>query len=251
MAVESQADQPQKGLTREDVLIMFQETARRFQETDKKFRETDRKFQESKAEHDRIIVEMDKRSQETEKKFQESKAEHDRMIAAAEKRSQELDRAIKQMAARVDRLASNVGGLNRSMGELIETLIAAQLWEKFAAYPYRLKRAYRRVPIYDKQNVSHTEIDILLSDTEWCMAVEVKREVDNKDVDHHLWRMGLIREYPPLEVMGKRMLGAIAGGVVPPDTVAYAHNAGFFVLALTGESVALLDTPAGFVAGEW
>jgi hypothetical protein len=83
------------------------------------------------------------------------------------------------------------------------------------------------------------------------MAVEVKREADNKDVDHHLWRMGLIRQYPPLEVMGKRMLGAIAGGVVPPDTAAYAHKAGFFVLTLSGESVALLDTPADFVAGEW
>jgi hypothetical protein len=191
-----------------------------------------------------MIAAAEKRSQELEKQFQESKAEHDRMIA-------DLNKVFEKMAARVDRVTQNVGGLNRSIGELIETLIAAQLWEKFAAYPYQLKRAYRRVPIYDKQNISRTEIDILLSDTEWCMAVEVKREADNKDVDHHLWRMGLIRQYPPLEVMGKRMLGAIAGGVVPPDTAAYAHKAGFFVLTLSGESVALLDTPAGFVAGEW
>jgi hypothetical protein len=130
-------------------------------------------------------------------------------------------------------------------------LIAARLWEKFTAYPYRLKRAYQRIPIYDEQNRPKTDIDILLSDTEWCMAVEVKREADDRDVDHHLNRMKLIRQYPPLEVVGKRLLGAIAGGVVPPDTVEYAHKAGFFVLTLAGESVTLLDTPTDFLAKEW
>jgi hypothetical protein len=144
-----------------------------------------------------------------------------------------------------------VGGLNRSIGELIETLIAARLWEKFASYPYQLKRAYQRVPIYDEQNHQKTDIDILLSNTEWCMAVEVKREADDRDVDHHLRRMDLIRRYPPLEVVGKRLLGAIAGGVMPPDTAEYAHQAGFFVLELTGESLTLLDTPQGFTPKEW
>ncbi|MDR2418385.1 MAG: hypothetical protein LBD79_04960 [Treponema sp.] len=222
----AQARQPQKGLTFEDVWAMFQETDRQFQETDKK-------FQESRVEHDRIIEEMKKAIKE--------------MSAHVDQVTQNVDR----MSVRVDRVSNNVGGLNRSIGELIETLIAANLWEKFAAYPYRLKRAYQRVPIYDEQNKLRTDIDILLSDTEWCMAVEVKREADDKDVDHHLKRMKLIRQYPPLEVAGKRLLGAIAGGVVLPGTVEYAHKAGLFVLALTGESVALFDTPPGFAAQEW
>ncbi|MDR2417876.1 MAG: hypothetical protein LBD79_02345 [Treponema sp.] len=219
MALAEQSGQSERGLTRQDVLAMFQET--------------DRRFQESKEEHDRMIAEAEKRSQE------------------AEKRSQELDKVIREMAVRFDRLAKNVGGLNRSIGELIETLIAVRLWEKFAAYPYQLKRAYQRVPIYDEWHELQTDIDILLSDTEWCMAVEVKREADDKDVDHHLKRMELIRRYPPLEVVGKKLIGAIAGGIVSPDTVKYAHEVGFFVLTLAGESVALLDTPAGFVAREW
>ncbi|MDR1398563.1 MAG: ELKS/Rab6-interacting/CAST family protein [Treponema sp.] len=230
MAIVAQVHQPEKRPTFEDVWAAILETEKRFQETDKR-------FQESRAEHDRMIA-------ETEKRFQESRAEHDRMIA-------ETNKAIKEMSARVDRVTQNVGGLNRSIGELVETLIAARLWEKFAFYPYQLKRAYQRVPVYDERNQQKTDIDILLSDTEWCMAVEVKREADDKDVDHHLRRMKLIRQYPPLEVVSKRLLGAIAGGVVLPDTVEYAHKAGFFVLTLTGESVTLLDTPTGFVAREW
>lgn len=63
--------------------------------------------------------------------------------------------------------------------------------------------------------------------------------------------MELIRRYPPREVVDKRLLGAIAGGVVPPAAAEYAHRAGFFVLELAGESVTLLDTPADFAAREW
>ena len=81
------------------------------------------------------------------------------------------------------------------------------------------------------------------------MAVEVKREADDKNVDHHLKRMKLIHQYQPLEVVGKRLLGAIADGVVLPDTVEYAHKADFFVLELTEESLVLLDTPQGLPTG--
>ncbi|MDR0669678.1 MAG: hypothetical protein LBF95_06320, partial [Treponema sp.] len=101
--------------------------------------------------------------------------------------------------------------------ELIETLIAARLWEKFP--DYNLKRAYQRVPIFDEHSRVMTDIDILLSDTNLAMAVEVKR-------------MKLIRRYPPAEVVGKKMLGAMAGGVVNADVQRYAHENGFFVLEL-------------------
>jgi hypothetical protein len=38
---------------------------------------------------------------------------------------------------------------------------------------------------------------------------------------------------------------------VATDAKDYAHECGFFVLELKGESVALLDTPKGFTAKEW
>jgi uncharacterized coiled-coil DUF342 family protein len=179
----------------------------------------------------------------------------DKMSARVDKMSARVDKTSEEMAEmfkRVDKVTANVGGLNRSLGELIETLIAARLWEKFADYPYNLKRAYQRVPLYDENNFKKTDVDILLSDTEWTMAVEVKRELDKKqDVDEHLKRMELIRKYPPAETVGKKLLGAMAGGVVDPDVRDYAYNSGFFVLELTGESVCLLKPPEGFEPHEW
>ena len=164
----------------------------------------------------------------------------------------ETQKVVAETSRKVDKVAANVGGLNRSMGELIETLIAARLWEKFTAYPYNLKRAYQRVPLYDENNYIRTDIDILLSDTEWAMAIEVKRELNKKEeVDAHVKRMSLIRTYPPTETVGKRLLGAMAGGAVDPDVRDYAHRAGFFVLELAGEAVSLIRPPEDFVPQEW
>jgi hypothetical protein len=155
-----------------------------------------------------------------------------------------------KMCERIDRLCGNVGGLNRSLGELIETLIAARLWEKFPEYD--LRRAYQRIPIYDEKRTPKTNIDILLADTTLCMIVEVKRELDDKrDVDDHVKRMELIRQYPPAEVVGKQLLSAMAGGVVVDEVKDYAYKAGFYVLELTGESVQLTPPPEGFVQKKW
>ncbi|MDR0730107.1 MAG: hypothetical protein LBF63_00435 [Treponema sp.] len=169
------------------------------------------------------------------------------------KTDRQLEKNAKEMEdlkKTVERVTGNVGGLNRSLGELIETLIAARLWEKFP--DYNLKRAYQRVPIFDEHNRIMTDIDILLSNTTLVMAVEVKRELDRlKDVDEHLKRMERVRKYPPAEVAGKKIMGAMAGGVVDADVQRYACESGFFVLELTGESVRLIPPPDGFVPQQW
>ncbi|GHV48132.1 hypothetical protein AGMMS49546_38420 [Spirochaetia bacterium] len=160
--------------------------------------------------------------------------------------------AVAEMSKKVDRVTENVGGLNRSMGSLIETLIAARLWEKFDEYDYNLKRAYRNVEIFDENNKKCGEIDILLSNGEYVMIVEVKTELDKEeDVNHHLKRMELIKQYPPAECKGKKLLGAMAGGLVDFDVQDYAHRVGFFVLELTGESVHLIERPKEFVPRLW
>ena len=159
---------------------------------------------------------------------------------------------VDKMAEKVDRVTSNVGGLNLSMGDLVETLFASHLGEKFDSYNYNLRRVFHRVPIYDEKNQMRSDIDILLSNTTICMAVEVKRWLDKIDeVDRHIKRMQLIHQYPPAEVKGKKLLGAIVGAVVTPEAREYAEQNGFFVLELTGENVRLLEPPAGFQPKEW
>jgi len=187
--------------------------------------------------------------------------ETDRLCKENAERFKELERLMKENAEReaerqakfdikFDKISENVGGLNRSLGALIETLIAARLWEKFPEYG--LKRAYQRIPIYDEKSEMKTDIDILLVNTTMCMAVEVKHElVQEKDVKRHIKRMQLIRKYPPEQIGNKQLVAAMAGGVVDPDVKDYAYNAGFYVLELTGESVHLIPPPKNFKPKKW
>jgi hypothetical protein len=173
------------------------------------------------------------------------------IIREVGRRQAETEKLMVQLEKNIDRVSNNVGGLNRSIGELVETLIAARPWEKFPEYG--LTQAYQRLPIYDKNNQIKTDIDILLVNTDMCMAVEAKHKLNRMDeVDGHLKRMQLIRQYPPLNITSnKQLLGAMAGGAVDPEVKNYAYESGFFVLELTGESVHLIPPPEGFEPGKW
>jgi len=168
-----------------------------------------------------------------------------------EQRQVEADKQWTETKAEIGRLSKNIGNLGNSVGRLIETLVAARLWEKFAGHPYNLNRAYQRLPVYDENRKTVTDIDILLVDGEWAMAVEVKNNIETSDVARHLERMEQIRKYPQELVMGKKLLGAVAGGVVDASARRLAHESGFFVLELKGEAVDLVPSPDGFVPGEW
>jgi hypothetical protein len=159
---------------------------------------------------------------------------------------------MRELRESIKELGQQIGGLHNSMGDLIETLFAPHLGEKFDAYNYNLKRIFRRVPIYDDNNRLRSDIDILLSNTTVCMAAEVKRWLETSShVDEHIKRMQLIRQYPPAEVKGKKLLGAIVGAVVTLEAQEYAEQNGFFVLELTGEDVRLLEPPKNFQPKEW
>jgi hypothetical protein len=179
------------------------------------------------------------------KELRESQKDTDR-------RMKETDRLIKELRESQKETSQQLGGLHNSMGDLIETLFASHLGDKFDVYNYNLKRMYRRVAVYDDTNRLRTDIDILLSNTTVCMAVEVKRWLETTNqVDFHIRRMQLIRQYPPAEAKGKKLLGAIVGAVVTPEAREYAEQNGFFVLELTGEDVRLLEPPEDFQPKEW
>jgi len=219
-------------------------------------------LREAASESKRWQAEHEKRQAEAAEESKRRQAEHEKHLAEwraeyEERQKEAADESKRRRAEdakwkkdfkkQMKKVSRQVGKVSDSIGGVLEMLVAARLWEKFSAYHYGFKRAYKRVMVY-KENSSWelTEIDILLSDTQWVMAVEVKRNVKKSDVEHHVKRLQLIRDNPPAEAKGKKLLGAVAGGSVPPDVRDFAFECGFFVLELKGEAVELLPAPAGF-----
>jgi CHAT domain-containing protein len=208
-----------------------------------------REFQQETA---RQLRELQKSQQETTRQLRELQ-ETARQLQEWQSREfqRETARQMKETDREIDKLSEAINRRN-AFCTLIENLISARLWEKFADYPYNLQRDYQRVKLYDDDYRVLTDIDILLADGTYVMAVEVKEKLARRDdVELHVKRMGLIKKYPPDEAKGKHLLGTMAGGEVDPDVAGLAYANGFFVLELAGEAVRLVAPPSGFTPKEW
>ena len=83
------------------------------------------------------------------------------------------------------------------------------------------------------------------------LPIEVKAKLKQEHVDDHIERLGIISEYNLKHNDNRKVLGAVAGGVVPQNVLAYAQRRGLFVLVQNGESVEIADIPANFQPKEW
>ena len=239
---EERLNKTDEGLNKtEGRLNKTEEILKEMAESAKKTEENLNKTEEGLKKTEEILKEMAESAKKTEEGLKE-------MVEAGKKTDEKLD----ELAKIVKELSKNVGGLNGSMGELIETLFGPHICEKFDPYQFNLKRIFKRVPIYDDTSRRRGEIDLLLSNTTVCMVLEVKRWLDNLEkVNEHIKRMQLVSQYPPAEIKGKKLMGAIAGAVVTPEAREYAEESGFFVLELAGDDVQLLESPEDFQAKEW
>jgi hypothetical protein len=222
--------------------------------------EFERSMAESRAEFERSKAEFDRRHAEFDREQAELRARLDRGLAESRAKFDQMMAEIAEtsaknhakLSAEIDRVNKSIGELGNSIGELVEVLLSAHAEKKFERFGYHFVNDSERVRIRDDNKQVVGEIDLLLTDGDAAMGVEVKRRLnDRRYVDDHLARMELARKYPPKAVGDRRLLGAIAGGIVDPDVAAYAYSKGIFVLELTGESVTLIEPPLNFVPKQW
>jgi hypothetical protein len=200
------ADDP---LTFETVWAMFKETDHKFQETNHKFQETDHKFQET----DRKFQETDRRILESDRKIQEIYEEFSRETRAALKEASRI-----------------VGNLGNKLGIVVEHLVLANIREKFNALGYRFNKIGPNVLIDDQESKIITQIDAMLENGTYALAVEVKTQLNVNHIDEHLERMEKLRRYADKRGDGRKFLGAVAGAIVADNVKEYALKKGFFVI---------------------
>jgi hypothetical protein len=192
--------------------LTFEKVWQMFQETGKRFQETDKRFQET----DRIIREQ----------------------------SRETDRKIREAHRAIDRLSSR-------QGELIEHIVLPNIKEKFNALGYVFTRAGPNVDIATPEGRSLTEVDIMLENGDYVLAVEVKTKPAVEDVREHEKRMGILRRYADEHGDRRKYLGAVAGGIISAQVRGYALKTGFYVLEQSGDTVKLADSPAPWEPRVW
>jgi hypothetical protein len=182
----------------------------------------------------RVMMQENARQLRKMRKFQKETA----------KQFQETDKQIKE-------LSKNVGGINNSLGDMAEGLMASDLYEHFKALGLDFDDSCQNYVVKDRKTRQNlAEVDMLLLNGTIAMAVEVKTTMTKGDVDKHEKRMDIIRNKPNSLFVNRKLYGAMAAVKTSPAARKYAIEKGFFVIELSGEAVKI-NMPEGFTAKTW
>jgi len=173
------------------------------------------------------------------------------MFQETDRQMKEIKQSIKETDKIVKENARQMGYLNNRFGEMAEHLVAPGIHERFFELGYNFNAI--RPGGYEVRNNEKeviAEVDIMLENGDYIMAVEVKAKPHIKDIKHHVKRLKILRKDRDKHRDTRKIQGAIAGAIFGNKEKQAAINAGFFVLEQTGDTVKI-DIPKGFIPGEW
>jgi hypothetical protein len=143
-----------------------------------------------------------------------------------------------------------IGELGNRFGELAEHLVTPNITEKFRALHYAFTKAGPDVAFFKRDGTFLAEVDVWLENGEFAMAVEVKSKPRTEHVDDHVRRMEILRSYLDERKDSRKLLGAVAGAIVPPDLRNYVLKKGFYLIEQSGDTVKIA-APRGFKPRIW
>jgi hypothetical protein len=190
-----------------------------------------------------LVAELAIQSKETDRKFQET----DRKFQETEAQMRETDRKMREVFERFDKLSRRFGDLGNRLGEFVEAMVEPALVDLFRARGLDVSEVHRRVT--SRRGGEAIEIDLLVVDGDTAVAVECKSRLTREEVERHVERMNKFKRLLP-KYADMRVHGAVAGMVVDEDAIQAAQAAGLWVLAPSGETVALKNDP-GFAPRVW
>ena len=154
----------------------------------------------------------------------------------------ETDRQLKEQAQKTDREIRQVnrelGNLGGKWGRFVENMVAPACETLFLKRGIPVHQVSQRVK---KRLEGQTlEIDILVTNENHVLVVEVKSSLGVADVKALSADLSLFRQFFP-EYAHKELYGAVAGIEIEEGADKYAYRQGLFVLAQAGETVAILN----------
>jgi len=179
--------------------------------------------------------------------------ETDRMIHENTLQMKETDRKIEESARQLKELQRELGNLGSSVGRIIENMVKGKIIKKFQALGYDVTGCSPNKEFASEELGLLGEIDLLLEDGPVNILIEVKTTLKTDDVRDHMKRIGNYRRHVESKGFGgpRRFIGAVAGAVVSPGTVKFAHDNGMYVIVQSGDAVEIIASPEGFQAKEW
>jgi hypothetical protein len=183
-----------------------------------------------------------KELRESQKETAASQKETDRIVKETAASLKETERVMKENAAEFNR---RLGRYINLFGEFTESMMAANLCEKFTEFGFYFPRANPNVYVNDRVNQIFLEIDIMLENGDKAMLVEVKTKLTIERIKSHIERLEKMRKYADLRGDKRTFLGAVASVVLTDEARNYVLNQGFYLIEPSGVSFNIITPQAG------
>ncbi len=218
-----------------------------FAENDRKmreqFKENDRKMQEQFKENDRWMKEqfaendrkMRERMEESDRKMRERMEETDRKL---KERFEETDKQLKDTSLEVKRLSRQLSG---TTGHIVEGLVSSSTHKIFQKAGLDLHNSGKNLKRSLPSEHIAMEVDVLLSNAEMAVPIEVKTNCTKDDLYRFLHQMSHFRRLFP-EYDGKEVFAAIAAINYEKDVAELAHKEKLLVIRVNSDDIFSIDS---------
>jgi len=202
----------EKELTKQDILELFAKQAEQIDSLNKLFEK-----------HDKYFEKHDKYFENQNKLFEKSRIEFDKKL----------------------------GELAGTWGKFVAEMVKPKIIELFKAKGIQMRTTLQNAEGYVGDE-KYYEIDLLLINSQYAVAVEIKSSLSVDDVNEHLKRLEKIRKVQPekINLSGLTIYGAVAGMIVEGEADKYAYRKGLFVLRQKGNIVEIVNDEK-FKPKEW
>jgi hypothetical protein len=181
----------------------------------------------------RLFQETDRKFQETERRFQET----ERIIKESQR---ETAREIKAVNA-------SIGRLGNRLGEFVEEAVRPSAVRLFRECGIDVHEVYQNINV--NRDGEGLELDLLVVNEKDAVAIECKSNLSIDDVNEHLARLDKIKRLMP-RYKDNRILGAVAGMIIPNNVASYAIRKGLYVIGQNGGHLELRNESV-FVPNVW
>ena len=173
--------------------------------------------------------------------------ENSLQLTRLEAAQMETDRILKKLSVDVKEVNKSVGRLTNRLGEFVEEAVRPAAVKLFRERGIDVHEVQQNIVV--KRDGEGLEIDLLVVNDKDTVAIECKSNLSIDDVNEHLERLEKIKRLIP-RYTDNRILGAVAGMVIPANVATYAIRKGLFVIGRNGEHLEL-QNDASFKAKIW
>ena len=201
----------------------------------------------SNAELRASIAEQGKRIDEQGKRL-------DVVCERLDEQGKHLDKVLEKMDKNNSKLDENnhkLGLLTNKLGSIVESIVIPGIVEKFNEKGFKFDSVSTNVEfLNEKKNGNLAEVDALLENGKFVIAIEAKTDLSVSDVNAHIKRLQALRKVSRFK--GKKIYGAVSTAIARKRPVSYALEKGFYVLQQPDVmAVRIIDFPKGRSAKAW